>query len=90
MSLRAWFGDSSRPTFGARPAFHEELSVGFRSIVGVEMVLANEVLAEVAGGLVVLGDGASDVELTERIRLLEVLKNAASAAQARAAVALTR
>ncbi len=54
------------------------------------MLLTNETLAEVAGGLVALGDGASDVELTERIRVLEVLKNAASAVQARAAVKLRK
>ena len=54
------------------------------------MVLTDEGLAKVAGGLGVLGDGAGDVGLIERIRVLEVLKNAASAAQARAAVALRK
>ena len=39
-------------------------------------------------GLAVLSDAADDVELIERIRVLETLKNAAAAAQARAAVVL--
>ncbi len=56
----------------------------------MEMLLTNERLAEVAGGLAALSCGDDDVELIERIRVLEVLKNAASAAQARAAVALRR
>lgn len=60
------------------------------SVVGMEMLLTNERLAEVAGGLVALGDASRDVELIERIRLLEVLKNAASAAQAQASVALRK
>ncbi|MGC3954118.1 MAG: DUF222 domain-containing protein [Propionicimonas sp.] len=54
----------------------------------MEMVLSNETLAEVAQGLAVLGETRSDIELVERIRILETLKNAAAAAQARAAVAL--
>ncbi|MEA4944336.1 MAG: DUF222 domain-containing protein [Propionicimonas sp.] len=54
----------------------------------MEMQLSNQTLAAVAGGLAVLGDAASDVELLERVRLLETVKNAAAAAQARAAVAL--
>ncbi len=54
------------------------------------MVLTHEALAEVAGGLAGLGDTTSDIELVERIRALEMLKNAAAAAQARAAVALRR
>lgn len=69
---------------------HRRLSDPVSRVLGVEMRLSNELLAEVAGGLVVLGDGASDVEFIERIRVLEVLKNAASAAQARAAVALRK
>lgn len=56
----------------------------------MEMLLTNELLAEVVGGIVALGDDASDLELVERIRVLEVLKNAVSAAQARAAVALRK
>lgn len=54
----------------------------------MEMLLTNETLAEVAGGLAVLSDAATDAELLDRIDRLETLKNAAAAAQARAAVAL--
>lgn len=54
----------------------------------METTLTNEILAEVASGLGVLGDAASDVELVERIAILERLKNAAAAAQARTATVL--
>lgn len=55
----------------------------------METPLTNQALAVMAGGLAVLeGDGCTDVELIERIGALETVKNAAAAAQARAAVAL--
>ena len=57
---------------------------------GMETLLSNEALAEVASGLAVLNDAADDVELLERIGVLETLKNAAAAAQARATGRLRR
>lgn len=57
---------------------------------GMETLLSNEALAEVARGLVMLSDAADDVELVERIGVLETLKNAAAAAQARATGRLRR
>ena len=51
-------------------------------------LLTTELLAEVAGGLAGLGSDLGDVALVERIRILELLKNAAAAVQARDAVAL--
>jgi hypothetical protein len=55
---------------------------------GMEARFDDGTLAEVARGLAELSTSVSDVELVERIGLLESLKNAAAAAQAKAAVAL--
>ena len=52
------------------------------------MPLTNQTLAEMAAGLAALSTPVDDVELVECISLLEMVKNAAAAAQARAAVAL--
>ncbi len=53
------------------------------------MSLTNETLAGLADGLAVLSD-ADSAELLERIQVLELVKNAAAAAQARASVALRK
>lgn len=58
--------------------------------IGMEAQFGGKTLASVAQGLVALSTSGTDAELVETIGLLETLKDAAAAAQARAAVALRK